>query len=154
MNIFFLDEDPKISAIYNVDAHVIKIITEINQQLACAYPNGFAPYKHSHRNHPMTRWCISSLSNFNLAIQHGEALCAEYTYRYEKTHKGEAILNWYKNNAPKIPDIGLTNQPRCFSWYIDLINISDSVVEDYREYYRLAKSHLFKWKKREKPNWI
>lgn len=154
MNIFFLDYDPEINAQYYVDKHVVKIITECNQLLSNVYPNGISPYKHSHFNHPMSKWIRSSLTNFNFTVEYCDALCKEYTYRYNKIHKGESILEFIKNNLPNMNDIGFTNPPRCFGDYKDKILITDSIIEDYRNYYKIAKSHLFSWKKRNKPYWI
>ena len=154
MNIFFLDYDPHKAAAYYVDRHVVKIITEINQCLASAYPNGVAPYKWAYHNHPMTVWCRTSKANFNWARQHCRSLCMEYTYRYGKTHKGQGIVRWYACNPPNLPDIGITPPPRCFGEFKDLIPVTGDVVEDYRNYYRLGKSHLFKWKNRSMPEWL
>lgn len=154
MNIFHLDRDPIIAAKYYVDRHVVKIITEINQCLASAYPSGVAPYKWSHYNHPMVAWCRKSKQNFQWAVKHCLALCSEYTRRYGKTHKGELILGWYISNPPTLPDTGLTAPPRCFGEYKEVIPTTEDHVEDYRNYYRIGKCHLFAWRSREKPNWL
>ena len=39
--------------------------------------------KGAFRNHPCTIW---AQTNFRWLIEHGLALCAEYTHRYNKTH--------------------------------------------------------------------
>lgn len=153
MNAFWLDYNNDIAAQYYVDKHVVKIITEINQCLSTAYKEGEAPYKLTHVNHPLCIFARSSLSNFRYLIDHNLALCKEYTYRYEKQHKGEQILNWFINNPPKIKDIGLQSIPRCFSDFTDIINDED-IVDAYRKYYLLSKRHLFKWKNRPTPYWI
>ena len=114
MNIFFLDPDPNLSAQFNVDRHVVKIITEINQCLSTCYENGKAPYRHSHFNHPICKWIRQSLANYNLSIDYCDSLCKEYTYRYGKIHKGELILKFFKDNKPIIDNIGVTEIPRCF----------------------------------------
>lgn len=162
MNIFFIDRDLKKCAESYVDNHVIKIITEINQCLASAHPKGIAPYKWAYHNHPMTVWCRSSVEAYLYAVEHGLALCEEYTYRYSKEHKGEQILQWYKNNIPDLAVLHCKTHdellfdasppPRCFGKYD--IPITDNIILDYRNYYHIAKSHLFKWKGREKPEWL
>jgi hypothetical protein len=154
MNIFFLDLDPQKCAEYHVDRHATKMQTESCQMLSSAYPKGVAPYKHTHFNHGMTVWTRTSLENFQWALDYAFALCDEYTFRYEKNHKTRLAANWYKNNLPDLPKIGLTDPPRCFSEWKGKIPETDSVVNDYREFYRVGKTHLFNWKKRSKPEWL
>lgn len=153
MNLFHLDLDPVLAAQMNVDRHCVKIITEANQLLATAYESGKAPYKLTHQNGPMAIWVRNSLENFLWTINHCEALCKEYTFRYGKIHKGEAVLNWYKANIPNIPSKGFTTVPRCFGEFKGIINETDNHVNDYRQYYLMAKRHLFRWKNRQQPDW-
>jgi hypothetical protein len=154
MNIFFLDENLTQSAKYHVDRHVVKQILE-GAQIACsAYPQGTAPYRATHINHPDCQWARESLSNFKYVISYARALASEYTFRYGKVHKTVGVLDWLENNLPDIPDKGWTEPPRCFGELKSVIRESDSVVADYREYYRLGKSHLFSWTGRTKPDFL
>lgn len=152
MNIFFLDYDVKQNAIDHVDDHVIKIILESCQMMATAYPKGVAPYKHTHVNHPMSVWVRSSSDNFLWTLEYCYALCEEYTHRYGKIHKSQAVANWYYANLPNFLPDGFTDPPRCFGEFN--IPKTDCVVTDYRNYYAIAKAHLFKWKNREMPKWL
>ena len=154
MNLFFLDPDVDTCAKYHVDRHCVKIILEAAQCLCTAYPKGIAPYRHTHYNHPMAQWIRANRGNFQYALDYAWALCREYSYRYGKKHKTETVLKWIESNKPPIPDGSKTEPPRCFGNYKDFIPISDNVYEDYRKYYKLAKSHLFSWKNRGAPNWI
>ena len=84
MNIFFLDEDPTMSAQYHVDKHVVKMILETAQLLcgvhhATAPDNTYVPYKLSHKNHPCSIWARTSLSNYLYLCELGLELCKEYT---------------------------------------------------------------------------
>ena len=151
MNIFFLDRDVAQNAIYHTDSHVVKIILESCQMMATAYPQGTAPYKRTHANHPMSVWVRSHADNFLWTLSYCYALCAEYTYRFDKIHKSQAVADWYFNNLPDIPD-GFTDPPRCFGQFV--VPITEDVVTDYRNYYKVAKAHLFKWKNREIPPFI
>ena len=154
MNLFFLDENLEKCAQAHVDKHVVKIITEANQCMSCAYPKEAAPYLHSHVNHPMTTWVRHSLQNFDWTLDYCLALCKEYTFRYGKIHKGESVANWYKTLKPNIPSLGMTDPPRCFGEFKDKIKLSNNVYQDYRNYYLIGKRHLFNWKNREIPEWI
>jgi hypothetical protein len=155
MNLFVLDRNPVRAASYYCDKHVVKIITEAAQMLCCAYPNGQAPYKHTHYNHPMNRWVRHSSWNYSWTLAHAQALCTEYTKRYNKTHKGEFAIHWCASNLPQVvfKNYYLTDWPRCFGDYKDQIPVTNDAVEDYRNYYRIAKSYFAKWKMGNKPHW-
>jgi len=154
MNLFFLDENPDKCAEYHVDKHCIKQILEATQVLCSVYPQGTAPYRRTHYNHPCSIWSRTNLSNYKKTITYARALCKEYTYRYGKTHKSSLVLNWIENNMPKLPEGDSTEPPRCFGALKDTIKTTNSVYNDYRLYYKLGKSNLFSWKNRRKPDWI
>jgi hypothetical protein len=155
MNIFFLDENPTLSAKYHVDKHVVKMILETAQLLCGVHHltdqvNDQVPYKLSHKNHPCAVWARESLSNYLYLCELGLELGKEYTYRYGKRHKSIDVINWCIINKPNIPDIGFTTPAMAMP---DEFKV-DSVVESYRNYYMGAKSDLASWKNREKPFWF
>jgi len=155
MNIFFLDENPTLSAKYHVDKHVVKMILE-TAQLLCGVHHSTdqvtdqVPYRLSHKNHPCAIWARESLSNYLYLCELGLELGKEYTYRYGKRHKSIEVIEWCIVNKPNIPDIGFTTPARAMP---DEFKV-DSVVESYRNYYMGAKSDLASWKNREKPFWF
>ena len=155
MNIFFLDENPTLSAQYHVDKHVVKMILE-TAQLLCgvhhvtAHDSAHVPYKLSHKNHPCSIWCRESLSNYLYLCELGLELSKEYTYRYGKRHKSQEVIEWCLINKPNIPDIEFTDPAKAMP---DEFKV-DSVVESYRNYYMGAKSNLAVWKNRKKPFWF
>ena len=159
MNIFFLDENPTLSAKYHVDKHVVKMILETAQLLCSVHhvtdqdtdqDTDQVPYKLSHKNHPCAIWARESLSNYLYLCELGLELGKEYTYRYGKRHKSIDVINWCIINKPNIPDIGFTTPARAMP---DEFKV-DSVVESYRNYYMGAKINLASWKNREKPFWF
>jgi hypothetical protein len=156
MNIFFLDENPKLSAQYHVDKHVVKMILE-TAQLLCGVHHSIntsstlqVPYKLSHKNHPCAIWARESLSNYLYLCELGLELGKEYTYRYGKKHKSIEVIEWCIVNKPNIIDIGFTKPAMAMP---DEFKV-DSVVKSYRNYYMGAKSDLASWKNREKPFWF
>ena len=155
MNIFFLDENPTLSAQYHVDKHVVKMILE-TAQLLCGVHHTTdqvtdqVPYKLSHKNHPCAVWARESLSNYLYLCELGLELGKEYTYRYGKRHKSIEVIEWCIVNKPNIPDIGFTTPAMAMP---DEFKV-DSVVESYRNYYMGAKISLASWKNREKPFWF
>ena len=84
MNIFVLSEDPIEAAQMQCDQHVVKMTLETAQMLCTPFPNGSAPYKHTHYNHPCNVWVRESKANFIWLCDHGDALAQEYTDRCEK----------------------------------------------------------------------
>jgi hypothetical protein len=99
LNIFVLDKDPEKAAKYQCDKHVIKMILETAQLLCSVFEPGQAPYKRTHYNHPSAVWTRASRANYMWLIEHGEALCYEYTRRYNKTHKSEFVFQWCRNQS-------------------------------------------------------
>ena len=98
MNIFVTDPSPTLSARCLPDKHIVKMPLETCQMLSivCSkkWGHGYGelhringePYKTekgAFRNHPCTVW---AQHHFRWLIEHGLALCAEYTHRYNKTH--------------------------------------------------------------------
>jgi hypothetical protein len=159
MNIFFLDENPKLSAQYHVDKHVVKMILETAQLLCSVHHvtdqvndqvNDQVPYKLSHKNHPCAVWARQSLSNYLYLCELGLELGKEYTHRYGKRHKSIEVILWCILNRPNIPDIDFTQPAMAMPDEFK----TDSVVESYRNYYMGAKINLASWKNREKPFWF
>lgn len=161
MNLFVLDRMPEQAAVYNCDAHVRKIILEATEMMGYAYKKGeFAPWPHissksRHYNHPMSKWVRESRQNFNWTLEHGYALCREFEHRFGKKHKCLDYMDWIAMNIPldNLPNTEQTDWPRCFGLFKEQIDISNSAILDYRNYYIMAKRHLAKWTKREIPEW-
>lgn len=151
---------PNQAAMYNCDRHVVKIILEVVEMMGYVYDSGkfILPWvnkKNPHFSHPMSKWLRYSKQNFDWAYNHAVALCEEYTYRYDKIHSYQKHIEWIGMNMPidNLPDLGRTDWPRCFGTWKDKIEITDNAVQDYRQYYMLAK-RFATWKKRPIPEWF
>lgn len=153
MNIFVLHQDPNIASVMHVDKHVVKMPLETAQILCTVHWefNNPAPYKSTHKKHPCTIWAKQSVENYLWLCELGIALCKEYTFRYGKTHKSQAVIEWCLINIPSLKYTGYTTQPLAMP---DEFKTSDDPVECYRNYYNGAKNHLHNWKNRPKPEWI
>ena len=133
------------------DTHVVKMALE-TAQLLCS-PFEAAPYKRTHYNHPCARWVRESRANYCWLIKHGLALCSEYSFRYGKSHKSEAITKWCQDNMDSLdfPSSSLTPFPFC----MDDKYKTGNVVDSYRNYYKYGKRDIAEWKKgRPKPEWF
>ena len=177
MNIFILDTDPALCAKYHCNKHLVKMITEHNQILGSiayfargvnkkseitsafiektfkGFPrkvNGnILPYGIGYKNHPCTRWAAMSISNYQWLCTLNLYMCKEYTKRYGRKHAGEDITNWYANNQPKLPTLGLTT----FAQAMPEDCKNDNTVEAYRTYYIKHKAGFAKWPADSLPNW-
>jgi len=170
MNIFKLDESPKLAAEMHCDKHCVKQILESLQILSCAVIRHGAtpdqmpltakgtPYRGGYPHHPSSRWGGDSRSNFLWLCDLAENLCKEYTFRYGKIHSCEAKLEILKDlsylipNGPETPfAVAISQDSICRQKITNFENLS--VVSKYREYYNYDKSRFAKWTKREAPNW-
>ena len=154
MNIFILDSDHKKCAKFHNNKHIVKMPLETAQLLCSVHHlsntnKNIIPYRLTHKNHPASIWCRTSLSNYNWLIKLGKQLCYEYTYRYNKRHKCQDVIEWCENNKPNLKDIGLTKFAQCMP---DQYKHEDA-VKAYREYYIKDKKHLAAWKNRNIPRW-
>lgn len=177
MNIFYLNNDPVISAQMMVDRHVVKMVLETAQLLSTAHrildgepwidvsktgrkvkrwsltnPNmNDTIYQATHINHPSAVWCRESHENYNWLYKHFCGLMQEYTYRYDKTHKCSDMIPYLCNPPLNIPLFPFTDPPPAMD---DKYIISESSMINYQNYYKYGKVHLHKWSKRSPPDWI
>lgn len=149
MNIFILHWDVKQNAEWHCDKHVRKMILEYTQ-LLCTTLNYYgqeSPYKSTHTNHPAAVWTRMNLLHWVYLRQLALALCAEYTYRWDKVHKCEGVIRSLP--LPKIKRSLFCKPP--------LMMPDDckkhSVPISYRLYYLNYKQHILQWTKRERPLW-
>lgn len=152
MNIFVLDMNPIICAEYHNNKHVIKMILETGQLLSNAHyfvgKSGIC--KPTHFNHPCSKWARTSQDNYIWLSQLGYALCNEYTYRYDKTHKWQDNMQWLRDNIPDLPKTNITPFVQAMP---DYCKVEKDAVSAYRKYYCMEKQHIAKWKMRPIPEW-
>jgi len=177
VNIFYISEDPFEAAQMMVDKHVVKMILESAQLLSTAHrlldgeeyvgqslsgrkakrwrlpdERDSNIYQATHINHPSAVWCRESSENYYWLFRHFAALMAEYTYRYGKKHKCDGPLSVSLMQAPlKITKGKLTKMPSAMD---DQYKISDDPLTNYRNYYKIGKSRMHRWTKRQPPEWI
>ena len=152
MNIFVLDNDPKVAAQMACDKHVVKMVLETAQMLSTVqHHNGItAPYKPTHANHPCTKWAATSTQNYKWLLEHGIALCEEYSHRYNKEHKCEQLITGPLSLIPILPTEKLTP----FAQAMPEQHKRENAVDAYRQYYIHEKARFAKWKNRDIPTWF
>lgn len=161
MNIFSTSTCPEQSARWCVDKHVVKMPTETAQLLCAAYwgQNIEAPMKKTHFNHPSSIFTRASCLNYEWVIEHGKALCDEYTARYGRRHASQDVIEWCDKNSYKLLfdkfdmtdfAVAIASEMKCRQ--VEGFDNLDPVMK-YRYYYKIDKVHLHQWK-RNKPNWL
>mgnify|MGYP003347642371 CR=1 FL=1 len=180
MNVFYLHSDPKVCAEWAVDSHCVKMILESAQLLSTAHrlldgveytdktktgrnvkrwrlDDWREPklYSATHINHPCAVWVRTNQNNYAWAWQYLKEHCDEYTHRYGKIHKVEysGLLKLLDNIPDNIPLTDFRSIPPSAmdAKYI----ISGDARVNYRNYYKIGKAHLHKWKAPAlPPAWI
>ncbi len=146
MNIFYLDKDPKLAAIYQYNKHVVKMILESAQMLCTAHhcygsaeQKANVPYKQAHLNHPSTIWARQSKSTYMWLYDHMMALGTEYYVRYGKTHLTITKCKEFLATPPKhIQGDEWSQPPQAMP---DEYKHKDSIIA-YWQYYINDKSHI------------
>jgi hypothetical protein len=175
VNIFYINEDARTCAQQHVDKHVVKMILEYAQLLSTAHrvldgtettalsksgrkqkvwalsdARDEVLYKATHINHPSAKWARHTSSNYDWLYSLWVECLFEYTRRYNKIHSC-ARLQQTLLHRPKTISIGEFSAP----WRAmpDEFKVDGDTIQSYRNYYNGAKSHMFKWKTREAPDW-
>ncbi|QDP58833.1 MAG: hypothetical protein Unbinned80contig1000_42 [Prokaryotic dsDNA virus sp.] len=152
MNIFFLHPDPGLAARSLCDKHVPKMALETAQMLCTAVNEhgGTSAYKSAYKNHPSTVWARRSQTTFLWLCEHGLAICSEYTKRFGKVHKCEAVIRECREQISLLPNEGAYPAPQCMP---DQYRC-DSLFDAYRAYYINEKAYFAKWEKgTPAPSW-
>jgi hypothetical protein len=114
-------------------------------------------YAPTHVNHPCTIWARTSAGNYKWLWRLGMALCTEYTYRFGKTHKTEAVL-WTLEPLPP----PLEGSAEDWNWLSPCMPPEYKVLDtagcydtpaSYIRYCSVAKRHILEWTRREDPIW-
>jgi Pyrimidine dimer DNA glycosylase len=165
MNIFATSPCPVVSAIELDDKRVVKMVLESAQILSTTvyllsgilYTDLYRP---THAKHPCTIWACASLKNWEWLYSHMEALCEEYTFRYDKVHKSSFLMEkflQYKSICNLTGDLTpFANCTRSESLGVDFRSITD--VHYAYKLYMCAKYFSnpakTKWTRRGAPDWF
>jgi hypothetical protein len=155
MNLFLLHINARQSARYHCDKHVVKMVIETAQILCTVHwiYGGTAPYKATHRKHPMVLWAGESLANYKWTLDFGMELAKEYSHRYGRTHATEKTLLWLKDNEPAGIDLlaAKSQIPLCMP---ELYRLDTDPVLAHRMFYVYDKAKFCRWTKRAVPTWF
>ncbi|WP_120243159.1 hypothetical protein [Halopiger aswanensis] len=157
MNVFWLDEDPRLAARYHCDQHVNKLLVEAAQVLStAARENGYEReflYRPTHVDHPVTKWATESRANWLRLRDHAEALNAEFVERYEKDddHASWRVIQLIEPDEISFPSAEPTPRPQAMP---DEYKEPGDPVAAYRAYYAGEKVDWAEWRYTEEPPWL
>jgi hypothetical protein len=155
MNVFAVDPDPVVAAQALHDAHVVKMTLE-TAQILCTVIHKYSPnppaglYKPTHPNHPCVRWAGDYQENYDWLLAHGNALSAEYSFRFVRRHKTQDIYDILNRFNPGLPDFQL--QP--FVQAMPTLFRGEDPIKAYRGYYGMEKRQGNRWSRRNPPSWL
>jgi hypothetical protein len=122
MNIFAVNDDPRLAALELPDKLVPKMIVESAQMLSTAHRvlDGDAGadakllYKKAYENHPSTIWVRKDAMNYWWLWMHALTLCEEYKWRFTDetgiaAHKTETVIHALQELPLNIPAEKETN---------------------------------------------
>ena len=122
MNIFAVNDDPRLAALELPDKLVPKMIVESAQMLSTAHRvlDGDAGadakllYKKAYENHPSTIWVRKDAMNYWWLWMHALTLCEEYKWRFTDetgiaVHKTETVIHVLQELPLNIPAEKETN---------------------------------------------
>ncbi len=146
MNIFVLDLDPKIAALYHCDEHVVKMITEYAQLMSsCQRLHGNDDsrlYRITHIHHPCLKWLDLSVENYRWLYALYEATAQQYNDRYGKHHAAFVLLKDVLSIPPVLPNVSRTP----FAQAMPEIYRNEDPVKAYRDFYIGAKARFANWR--------
>ena len=156
MQLFILHLNPAVAAMQQCDKHVVKMLLETAQILSstCRWYSCTDEilYKQTHLNHPVMVWTRQSRKNFEWVLFHGMALCREYTSRYHRVHKSEAVIRriLVLYHDIEFMSVDFTEPNACMPDEYK----RDNIVDSYRNFYIQSKSKFAVWKYTKTPEWF
>tara|TARA_R110002020_G_scaffold124200_4_gene281152 strand:- start:1659 stop:2174 length:516 start_codon:yes stop_codon:yes gene_type:complete len=158
MNIFAIESDNRgnvdwVKSAQSLDnLRVVKMILESCQILSTVLnEQGLsAPYKSFNPKHPSCLWAAESSANFRALVVHCDAMLKEYTERFGKIHKCDAVLDQI---------VKLYDRHNFGYQYATPLKMAmpeyfkgNDIVESYRRYY--ADKNNMRYPENKIPGWF
>jgi len=159
MNIFAISGDEATGEIDWIQSardldnlRVVKMILESCQILSTVLneQNIQAPYRSFNPKHPSCIWAAESSENFENLVLHCSAMLEEYTERFGKIHKCQAVLETILEiyDPMKFPQRKATPLRLAMPEYFK----SENPVKSYRDYY--SQKNNMRYPKEKIPSWL
>ena len=164
MNIFAVNDDPRLAACDLPDKLIVKMPTESLQLLTPWAFNTHGVYiqktdgtnygTKGFAHHPCAKWLYVDPSNVAWLIAHGLSMCSEYSRRYcGKTHGAQlGILQVRKLFIHNYPGVQSGTHTEFVQAMPDEFKTPGDPVTAYRNYINGYKGYA-EWRYSEKPEW-
>jgi hypothetical protein len=164
MNIFAVNNDPRLAACDLPDKLIVKMPTESLQLLTpwafnthgvyIQKPDGTNYGIKGFAHHPCSKWLYIDPANAAWVISHGLAMCFEYSRRYgDKTHGSQlGLLQVRKLFIHKHPGVLPSQHTEFVQAMPDEFKVPGDPVTAYRNYINGYKGYA-EWRYSEKPGW-
>lgn len=163
MNIFAVNEDPRLAARDLPDKLVVKMPTESLQLLTpwafnthgvyTRKPDGTTYGIKGFAHHPCAKWLYESPSNVHWLLEHAFGMADEYWQRYNKDHGTLCGLNQIRTLVYKEHNKEYSRDHTEFVQAMpDEFKIPGDAVTAYRNYINGYKGYA-EWRYSKKPDW-
>jgi hypothetical protein len=163
VNIFAVNDDPRLAARDLPDKLVVKMPTESLQLLTpwafnahgiyVKKPDGTNYGTKGFAHHPCAKWLYEHPANVAWLISHGLEMCTEYSRRYGKTHGAQlGILQVRKLFIYQHPGVYPDDHTEFVQAMPDEFKVPGDPVTAYRNYINGYKGYAV-WNYSEKPDW-
>jgi len=164
VNIFAVNNDPRLAACDLPDKLIVKMPTESLQLLTpwafnvhnvyIQKPDGTNYGTKGFAHHPCAKWLYESPANVAWLLAHGLAMCAEYSRRYkDKTHGAQlGILKVRKLFIHEYPGVLPDDRTEFVQAMPEEFKVPGDAVTAYRNYINGYKGYA-EWRYSEKPDW-
>jgi len=163
MNIFAVNNDPRLAACDLPDKLIVKMPTESIQLLIPWAFNVHGVYikkldgtnygTKGFAHHPCAKWLYESPSNVFWLHIHAVEMCEEYTRRYGKTHGVVHALEQLAEEIPwHYPNANWADHTEFVQAMPDEFKVPGDPVTAYRNYINGYKGYA-EWRYSEKPDW-
>lgn len=148
--IYFLDENPKLSAQFLADKHLSPLLCNTCTALCTVlHNNGIEIPQKTFKNHTLVDWASISKGNFEWLRDYAIGLSETFEVRYGRKHKTSISL--LDIPTPEdLPKVGITEFPQMIP---DRFKTETNSVEAYRNYYVHEKAKVSDYKL-EPPTWF
>lgn len=147
--IYFLDENPKLSASFLADKYISPLLCNSCTALSAVLSHeGFdIPQKVGYR-HPLVNWALESKDNFEWLVSYAQGLSEVFKSRRGKIHR--TTLKLYDLPNLELPSLGITPFPQMIP---DKYK-SDEPIKSYRNYYSNEKAKTTDYTNSKIPYWF
>jgi hypothetical protein len=164
VNIFAVNDDPRLAACDLPDKLIVKMPTESLQLLTpwafnvhgvhIQKPDGTNYGTKGFAHHPCAKWLYENPANVAWLISHGLAMCSEYSRRYgNKTHGAQlGLLKVRKLFIHEYPGVYPVDHTEFVQAMPDEFKVPGDPVTAYRNYINGYKGYA-EWRYSEKPEW-